>query len=101
MISSWGRPAKERLIFETSGGASPMISSSSIPTLFRAWVVPAAVAAALATMWASDSPLISSSSSSNFLAAAALSSSAFQRMILKILSFCSYVMLDCIYRVND
>ena len=86
-ISSCGRPTKRREIFETSGGTSPVIPSSS-PMLFLGAGAPTAAAAAEAAIQALDSFLISSianlafsSSGLAFSAAAALSSSAFRRKI--------------------
>ncbi len=108
-ISSWGRQAKRSVMFITSWGTSPIISSSSI-TIFLGGG--AFIAAAAAATRSSDSLTICSRRSFDSSSAANLrcfaspssfgsSTLSFWRVSSKICSFCSYLIVDGTCRVAD
>ncbi len=106
-ISYWGRFAKRSVMFITSWGTSPIISSCFITFVLGRGAI---VAAAAAATCVSDSLTISSRRSFDLLSAAILfyivsssgvasSTSSIRRVSSMICSFCSYVMVDGTCRV--
>ncbi len=108
-----GKPAKRRVMFTTSGGTWPIISSASVVILHGsgAALAGASAAVAAAATSASDFLTISFRQSFDSSSAAALSlvsssavatsASGFRRVSPRLCSFCSCVMVDGTCRVAD